>query len=63
MHNLTNKGQNHENQPTNHHMRLEEGGYRQVQPSLTLNRPLEECLAGFTGCYPIVVPRRDVTAH
>jgi hypothetical protein len=45
-----------------HHERLE-GGRIFPGPTLTLNCPLEECLAGFTGCDPIVAPRGNVTTH
>jgi hypothetical protein len=45
-----------------HHERLEGGGIF-PGPTLTLNCPLEECLAGFTGCDPIVAPRGNVTTH
>lgn len=43
-------------------MRLEEGR-RPPDATLTLDRPLKERLAGFTGRNPVVVPRGDVPAH
>lgn len=43
-------------------MRLEEG-WVVPGPTLTLNRPLEERLAGFARRHPVVVPGSDVTAH